>query len=64
MTWIELVKEVSPKWLSDEEADKILWEQTGFPDCWGDASLGSPEEICRSQLKDFFENKRRSGRLR
>ena len=52
MTWIELVKHVSRRSLSDEEANEILWEHTTFPDFFGE---GTPEEVCMRQLKEYFK---------
>ena len=56
MTGIELVQEVARKYgivnLSDDMANDILWEHTGYPAFF----LGSnPEAWFRIQLDDFFK---------
>ena len=53
MTWLELVREYFPD-ATDEEADYILWEKTGFPGFWNIPEDGNtPEECCRKQLKEL-----------
>ena len=48
MTWIELVREYFPN-VSEDKAEYILWNETGFPSFW----RGDPEQSCREQLEDF-----------
>lgn len=50
-TWVELVREVFPD-ATDDEADYILWEHTGFPSFWNIPEEGeTPEECCKFQLE-------------
>lgn len=54
-TWIEIVKEYFPE-ATDEEANHILWNETGFPCFWRLGEDGAtPIECCRKQLKEFKE---------
>lgn len=53
MTWVELVKEYFPA-VSDEEADYILWEKTGFPTFWLIPENGNTvEECCGKRLQEL-----------
>lgn len=53
ITWLELVREYFPK-ATDEEANGILWECTGFPCFWNIPQNGlTAEQCCRNQLKDL-----------
>ena len=57
MTWIELVRDEAKKLkrtVTDEQADYILWEHTGFPEFW----QGDPETCCREQVREFFESEK------
>ncbi len=58
MTWRELVKDEASKCgvvLTDEDADFVLWEYTGYPDFWAIPSDGAtPEECCRRQIRRLF----------
>lgn len=60
MTALEIAKEVAKDFgieLSDQEADYVIWEQTGFPEFWNIPKDGnSPEECLRTQLKVYFCN--------
>ena len=64
MTWIELVKEYFPE-VSDAEADRILWDETGFPRFWYIPEKGkTPEECCRKQLQELKDTlEKRGGQL-
>jgi len=54
-TWNDLVREVFPD-ATDEQADYILWEHTGFPGFWNIPNEGNtPEECCRQQLYNLRE---------
>ena len=57
-SWIDLVREYFPN-ISDEGADALLWEYTGFPCFWNIPEDGeTPEECCRKQLAALKEGKR------
>ena len=56
MTWMELVKEYFPE-ITDEEAEGLLWERTGFPCFWSDSDGDTPETCCRKQLQELKEIK-------
>lgn len=56
MTWNDLVREYFPK-VTDEEANCILWERTGFPGFWNIPGGGdTPEACCRKQLQEFKDS--------
>jgi len=56
MKWVELVKEYFPS-ATDEQADYILWEKTGFPCFWRLGEDGAtPEACCRKQLQEFRDS--------
>jgi len=56
-SWIDLVREYFPN-ISDEDADALLWEYTGFPCFWNIPKDGeTPEECCRKQLAALREGK-------
>ena len=58
MTWIELVKEYFPD-ATGEEAEYILWEETGFPAFWDIPRDGrTVEECCRKQLQEYKDKLR------
>lgn len=51
-TWIDLAKAVAADLgfdLTDEQADDLLWEHTGFPCFWTD-----PVRDCINQLRAYF----------
>lgn len=53
MNWLELVKQYFPD-ATDEEADYILWEHTGFPEFWNIPKDGKTNiACCRKQLRQF-----------
>lgn len=52
MRWVDLVREVFPD-VTDETADYLLWEKTGFPLFWNEKDGDTPEECCRTQLKRY-----------
>lgn len=43
--YTSIVKEYFPD-VTDEEAQGILWNYTGYPDFWD----GNPEAVCREEL--------------
>lgn len=53
MTWLELVKHYFPD-ATDDQADYILWEYTGFPEFWH-LTKHYPTVIarCRKQLREL-----------
>lgn len=57
MNWLDLVHQEASKTghvITDEAADAILWEHTGFPSFY----LGDdPVEYFTNQLRDFFAGK-------
>ena len=66
MTWVELVKEYFPS-ATDEQADYILWGETGFPCFFNIPKDGlTVEECLRKQLVSFkkeLQCKRTSGKI-
>ena len=53
MTWRELVKHYFPD-VSDDLADHILWEYTGFPAFWiTNRHYPTPIARCRKQLREL-----------
>ncbi len=53
MSWLELVRHYFPK-ISDEKADYILWEYTGFPIFWNlTKEYPFPLARCRKQLREL-----------
>lgn len=53
MNWLELVKHYFPN-ITDDEADCILWEATGFPGFWDTNKwYPSPLARCRKQLRQL-----------
>lgn len=53
MTWIELVRHYFPD-VTDEQADYILWEYTGFPEFWSlNRWCPTPTARCRKQLRQL-----------
>jgi len=53
MTWLELVKHYFPD-VTDEVADGILWEYTGFPAFWiTNKWYPTPVSRCRKQLRQL-----------
>ena len=53
MRWLDLVREYFPN-ITDEVADCILWEHTGFPSFWRLGEDNSTiEECCRKQLQEY-----------
>lgn len=55
ITWRQVVRSASPRRLSDDEVDYILWNRTGFPEYWDIPADGkTPEECCRKQLAEYF----------
>jgi len=56
MKWVEIVKEYFPD-ASDEEANDILWGETGFPCFWRLGKDGAtPIECLRKQLQEFRDS--------
>lgn len=52
-SWRDLAKEVGlefGKRLTDDQADSLLWNHTGFPSFW----KSDPIEECRTQLRNAF----------
>ena len=64
-TWIGIVKEEAKAvglTIGDDTADSILWERTGFPCFWNTPEYGAtPEECCRTQVREFFARARQIG---
>lgn len=53
-TWQDLAKDVGKefgKTLTNDQADYLLWNHTGFPSFW----KGDPVEECRAQLRSAFK---------
>lgn len=53
ISWIRLAQLVAiscGRTITQDEADYILWEYTGFPSFWP----GKPISSCIKQLQDFF----------
>lgn len=62
MCWIDLVREYFPN-TTNEEANDILWERTGFPCFWNIPQDGlTAEECCRKQLEQLKEGTNRTPR--
>ena len=56
MSWVDLVREYFPS-ITDEEANDILWEKTGFPCFWHIGVDGNtPEACCRKHLQEFKDS--------
>lgn len=56
-TWRDVARGVAWEFgfdLTDQDADYVLWEHTGFPEFWD----GHPPEVCRRQLREFFQSDR------
>jgi len=54
--WVELVREYFPD-ASDEQAEYILWRETGFPCFWRLGEDGATPEACyRKQLQEFKDS--------
>jgi hypothetical protein len=58
-TWIGLAKRIAARHgfvITDQEADGVLWEHTGFPSFW---PTGDAVGDCTKQLHAFFKAARR-----
>lgn len=56
MNWIQLVKSYFPD-ITDDQADFILWEYTGFPSFWHlTKEYPTPISRCRKQLRQLKYN--------
>lgn len=54
MTWLDLVHEVTHEYnlsISDDFADSLLWNETGFPGFFH----GDPVNTCARQLREAFQ---------
>ena len=52
LTWLDIVREVFPG-VSDDQADALLWNRTGFPGFW---ETDDPVKECRDQLIQFRDS--------
>lgn len=55
ITWHDLVRQVAVDYrlvVTDDQADLILWEYTGYPSFWHKDPMGE----CEAQLREFFDS--------
>lgn len=59
----QVVREEAAKFgfnaVTDDEIETVVWNYTGYPCFWSDASI-SPEENFRKQLGEFFGRQKAS----
>lgn len=59
MSPVELVRQIALAegvLLTDEEADYVLWNATGWPCFWPDKRAASPAATIRVQVKEWCRN--------
>jgi hypothetical protein len=54
LRWVDVARQELGADVSQDEADYILWNHTGFPHFWDVGVDGdTPEQCCRTQLRKY-----------
>ncbi|TXH11813.1 MAG: hypothetical protein E6R04_00955 [Spirochaetes bacterium] len=56
---LEEAAKVGVRGLEEDEIENIIWSHTGFPCFWPNKEK-TPEENFRTQLKEFFEERKKA----